>query len=213
MRSRQKGELKRAEKRASLATTARRLNRRAGSARLPSFFLVTDERRQADPTPAVIALPRGAGVIFRHYGDPLRARRAQDLARLCRARGLVLLIAGDAALAARVRAQGVHLPEAQTLRVRSLRRMRRTWLITVSAHGEAALRKTAGSGADAVFLAPVFATASHPGRKPLGVLRFAALARHASVPVYALGGIDAENAKRLVGAGAAGLGALGALLP
>jgi thiamine-phosphate pyrophosphorylase len=176
-------------------------------------LLVTDERWLADPAGAVNALPRGAGVVFRHYGDPKRAARARVLADICRARGLVFLIAGDPALAACVRAQGVHLPEFQIARSRGLRRMRPRWLITVAAHGESALCKAARSGANAVLLAPVFATASHPERKPLGPLRFAALVRRVPLPVYALGGINAETAKRLAGSGAAGLGALGALRP
>jgi thiamine-phosphate pyrophosphorylase len=176
-------------------------------------LLVTDERWLADPAGAVNALPRGAGVVFRHYGDPKRAARARVLADICRARGLVFLIAGDPALAACVRAQGVHLPEFQIARSRGLRRMRPRWLITVAAHGERALCKAARSGANAVLLAPVFATASHPERKPLGPLRFAALVRRVPLPVYALGGINAETAKRLAGSGAAGLGALGALRP
>jgi thiamine-phosphate pyrophosphorylase len=202
-----------AASRASLATAARRLNCAAGSENLPALFLVTDERWLSDPAGAIAALPRGAGVIFRHYGDPQRGRRAQDLARLCRARALVFLVAGDAGLAEQVRASGVHLPAYQIGRARALKRARPRWLVTVAAHGEAALRKAKASGADAALLAPVFATRSHPERKPLGVLRFAALARRAGLPVYALGGVDEKSATRLAGSGAAGLAALGALVP
>jgi thiamine-phosphate pyrophosphorylase len=178
---------------------------------LPALFLVTDERWLADPSAAIAALPRGAGVVFRHYGDPARAQRAQELARLCRARGIVFLVAGDAALAARVRARGVHLPEHQIERALALRRTRRNWLITVAAHGEPGLRKAKESSADAALLAPVFATRSHPERKPLGVLRFALLTKRAALPVYALGGVDEKSAKRLTGTGAAGIAALSAL--
>jgi thiamine-phosphate pyrophosphorylase len=203
----------RAANRESLATAARRLNRGTGHGRLPALFLVTDERWLADPAPAIARLPRGAGVIFRHYGDPARAARAAALARLCRGRGLVFLVAGDAGLAARVRAHGVHLPEFQIKRARALRRARRTWVVTVAAHGESALRAAARSGAHAAFLAPVFATRSHPERRPLGILRFTALAQRAALPVYALGGIDALRVKRLIGSSACGIAALGALAP
>ena len=50
---------------------------------------------------------------------------------------------------------------------------------------------------DAVFLAPVFATASHLGGRILTPLRAAFIAAHAAVPVYALGGVTARNAALL----------------
>jgi thiamine-phosphate pyrophosphorylase len=57
----------------------------------------------------------------------------------------------------------------------------------------------------------VFPTASHPGAPHLGAVRFAALARSTEMPVYALGGIDAENVMRLRQAGIAGIAAIGAV--
>ncbi|MGH7156162.1 MAG: thiamine phosphate synthase, partial [Acetobacteraceae bacterium] len=76
---------------------------------LPPLWLFTDSRRLADPRGAVRRLPRGlAGVIFRHDGDPERARLGCDLARICRARRLILVVAGDARLAATLHA-GLHL--------------------------------------------------------------------------------------------------------
>jgi thiamine-phosphate pyrophosphorylase len=50
------------------------------------------------------------------------------------------------------------------------------------------------------LISTVFATQSHPAAKPLGVVRLAklaGLARKLGLAVYALGGIDAKNEKRL----------------
>ena len=81
---------------------------RAGS-RLPPLWLFTDSRRLPDPRPAVARLPRGlAGVVLRHDGEPGRAALGRDLARICRARRLALVVAGDVRLAAALGA-GVHL--------------------------------------------------------------------------------------------------------
>ena len=85
-------------------------------------------------------------------------------------------------------------------------------LVTAAAHDGAAVRRAVRAGVDAVLLSPVFATASHPGAPTLGAGRFAALARTAAVPVYALGGIDPGSVRRLGGTGAAGIAAIGALL-
>jgi thiamine-phosphate pyrophosphorylase len=47
---------------------------------------------------------------------------------------------------------------------------------------------------DAVFLSPVFASASHPSAQALTPVRAAFIAAHAPVPVYALGGVTPRNA-------------------
>ena len=76
---------------------------------LPRLWLFTDDRRLPDPRAAVARLPRGrAGVVLRHDRDPARAGLGRDLARICRARRLVLVVAGDVRLAAALKA-GVHL--------------------------------------------------------------------------------------------------------
>ena len=60
---------------------------------LPRLWLFTDDRRLPDPRGAVASLPRGrAGVVLRHDNDPARAALGRDLARICRARRLTLVV-------------------------------------------------------------------------------------------------------------------------
>lgn len=179
---------------------------------LPSLFLMTDESRAGDLEAALHGLPRGAGVIFRHYGVPDRAALALRLRRLARARGLVFLVAGDARLAARVRADGFHAPEALAQLIPAARRAMPGGLITAAAHGEQGLISANHYGADAALLSPVFPTQSHPGAPALGPVRFAALASRSALPVIAMGGIDAMTARRLTGMQIAGFAAIGALM-
>jgi thiamine-phosphate pyrophosphorylase len=87
-------------------------------------------------------------------------------------------------------------------------RHRRHWLITVAVHSRQALRQAAMCGADAALLSPVFATASHPDERPLGLEGFNLLAAQAGLPVYALGGINANNAARLLSGRAVGIAAI-----
>lgn len=196
---------------ATLAEAAAGLKRAAGSP-LPALVLMTDSARLADPLPAARALPAGSAVILRHYGTPDREALARRLAALARRRGLRLLVGADPALARRVGAAGVHLPARAAARARSVR-WRAEWLVTVAAHAPAALGKAAAAGADAALLSPVFATASHPGARPLGPHRFAALARASALPVYALGGIAPARTRFLQGSGAVGIAAIGGLVP
>jgi thiamine-phosphate pyrophosphorylase len=208
------------KKRTGKAVAGRTLATRAPGRKpclLPDRWLLTDARRLADPLPAAARLPRGGGVILRHYEWP-RGKRlalALALARLCRRRGLLLLVAGDAGLALAAGADGVHLPEGLSHLAAGLRRRRRDWIVTQAAHGAGAVAWAVPATVDAVLISPVFPTASHPGASGLGVLRFAALAVQAGgrgLAVYALGGVTAANAGRLHGLPLAGLAGIGALL-
>lgn len=193
-----------------LAELANRLNsQNAGGLRLPPLVLVTDTARLPDPLGAAAQLPAGSAVLLRDYNLPTREALALELSALCRQLHLKLLIAGDAALADRAGAVGLHLPERRIAEARRWRHRPR-WLITAAAHSREALRRAAMAGADAAFLSPVFATRSHPECRPLGPKRFNCLAAQAPLPVYALGGINSHNAVCLLGGSAAGIAAIGA---
>ena len=63
---------------------------------LPQRWLMTDERMGDSLWAALERLPRGSGVVFRHYGLSPAERRAlfAHVARVARRRGLLLLRAG-----------------------------------------------------------------------------------------------------------------------
>lgn len=193
---------------ATLAKPSRRDNR--DGRRLPWLLLMTDVHRLPDPAAAVARLPAGAAVVVRHPDAGERARLAGRLQRLCRRRGLRLVIADDPRLARRLGADGLHLPEA---RLRSPRRFDvrpGTW-ITAAAHAPAAMERARLRGVDAVLLSPVAPTASHPGRPPLGRRGFRRLAGRRGPAVYALGGVGPQDAQWVRLAGGAGIAGIGAL--
>ena len=202
--------------RLTIAGAAQALNSHA-PAHLPALILMTDTARLAEPLGVIDRLPRGAAIILRHYadGDARAGQRAREdlartLARNCRARGLILLVAADMNLALCIGAAGLHLPEWQ-LRATAgpIRRPRPGFIITAACHSAAALARAARLDVDAALLAPVFPSASHPGAPTLGALRFAALAHNAQIPVYALGGVNALTALRLGPSGAIGIAGIG----
>jgi thiamine-phosphate pyrophosphorylase len=178
---------------------------------VPPLWLFTDAARMPDPLPAIARLPVGlAGVVFRHDGAPDRPALARAAARLCRARRLALVIAGDGQLAHAVRA-GAHLRGGQS-------RPRGRWarLATGSAHTVAELQRATRNGVSLVFISPVFATSSHPGALSLGPLRWAILAnrlsRGGSARAAALGGVDGSSARRLPRRLCRAAGAIGAFV-
>lgn len=179
---------------------------------LPRLVLMTDADRLADPLAVLAALPAGSAVILRHYKAPGRAALAVRLVAAARRRGVAVLIAGDAALAARSGADGVHLPGHLLGRRAAMARFRRPgFVVTAAVHDVRQMRRALLAGADAVLVSPVFPTASHPGRRPLGVAGLQRLARAAPLPVLALGGVGRTNLARLRASAAAGCAAIGLL--
>ena len=131
---------------------------------------------------------------------PERAQLGGALRALCAEHGAPFLVNADLELARALAADGVQLPENGPAIARA-RASLPAGLIGVSRHDAAGVRTAAG--ASFVLLGPVFAV---PGKGPaLGLPGFAALAAHSSVPVVALGGIDARNARAVLTAGARAL--------
>ena len=172
-----------------------------------SLAFLTDGTRIPDPAPIIAALPAGTGVIYRDYAAVARIDQACRYADLCIERDLVFYVAGDPTLAERAGAHGVHLPARDALKAPKIEK---GLLLSVSCHDANEIQQAEDLGADSLFLSPVFATASHPGGKTLGVENFKALAVESSTPVLALGGITEENAAQLKGPNVAGFGAIGA---
>ena len=171
---------------------------------LPFSWLMTDERVGGDALlEAVGRLPRGqAGIIFRHHRTPRAERRMlfDQLARIARRRRLMILVAGPERLAIAWKADGWHGP--------TWGRGNRALIHSMAAHDARELAAAQRCGADLIFLSPLFATRSHPGAQALGRARFGALARLSSVPVMALGGVNAGHRRMLKTLGASGWGAI-----
>ena len=134
---------------------------------LPEQWLVTDERMGKSLLPAVRRLPPGSGVLFRHHNLP-PGDRARLLRRLRRIAAARGLTLLDEA-------------SREAARVHDVREIR-----------QARLR-----GERLLLVSPLFATRSHPDRRPLPRMRAAALARLAGGPLLALGGMDAARFARV----------------
>lgn len=116
----------------------------------------------------------------------VREQFAQRVLAAARRGGARVLINGDAALAERLGADGVHLPAA-ALRAATVRPA--LPLVGASCHDDEELRLASALGADFALLGPVLPTATHAGAAPLGWDGFARLAVGRPLPVFALGGM------------------------
>lgn len=156
---------------------------------LPRLWLMTDERQGDALLPAVRRLPRGSGIVFRHYSLAGSQRLAlfRKVKRLARSRGLMLFLAGPEREARVLGADGSH----------GCARRRLPLPASASVHDLAEIRAAEKAGADFLFLSPLASTRSHPGAEPLGLRRFHRLAAATRLPVIALGGIDHRRARFL----------------
>lgn len=145
-------------------------------------------------------------MVFRAFGAAHAEAQGRRLLAICRARRLRLLVGADARLAARIGADGVHLPERLAHRARALSRP--GWIVTAAAHSRIAAHRALAAGADAAVISAVFPSNSPSAGAPIGPLRLAAMARALPGPAYALGGVTNETARRLADAGLVGLAAV-----
>lgn len=152
------------------------------------------------------AIDGGAvAVQYRDKGpDPeRRAHEARELAALCRARQVPLIINDDVALAKAVQADGVHLgrDDGDIQAARAL--LGAQALIGISCYNELERALSAqAQGADYVAFGRFFPSPT----KPEAVQAEPALLEQAraqlQIPIVAIGGITAANGARLVAAGA-----------
>ena len=157
---------------------------------LPRLWLISDARNDAALEKALARLPRGSGLIFRHYHlpEPERRARFRKLARLARLRGHCAVLSGTARQARCWGADGAYgAPQVLAKGPEVLR------LATV--HSLRELRRA--GRADAVLLSPLYPTRSHPGGTVLGPVRALLMACNARQPVIALGGMTPAKARRL----------------
>lgn len=159
---------------------------------LPALWLLSDARNDAVLERALARLPRGSGMVFRHYHLPPgeRRRRFDALTRLAHSHGHTVVLADDASTARAWGADGIYGAPARLRGAGGLVRL-------ATAHSLRELASATRAGADAVLLSPVFPTRSHPGARTLGPARFRLLAACAPVPVIALGGMNPRTARAL----------------
>jgi thiamine-phosphate pyrophosphorylase len=155
-----------------------------------------------------VALAVEGGAVAIQYRDKSEehARRrevAVALKKLCRARGIPLIVNDDVELASLVEADGVHLGRDDPTVQAARSRLGSDAIIGVSCY--ASLERAVQAeraGANYVAFGRFFPSATKPGapRCPLSVLEAARDAL--DIPVVAIGGITADNGAILLDAGA-----------
>lgn len=148
---------------------------------------MTDERLGDGLWRAIARLPRGAGIVFRHYATPMPERRRlfARVVRIARTRGLIVVRAGARCGYGEA---GTHNVERRSAGLR-----------TAAAHTRREAMAAVRRGADGVFVSPVFPTRSHPGAPALGPKGARRIVQGVPIRPIALGGMDARRFRALRG--------------
>jgi 8-oxo-dGTP diphosphatase len=168
---------------------------------LPHEYAVTDAQTrgaQAMLSAVRVQLEQGLKLIqVRDRGLAQREAIAQEVVDLARRHGARVLLSGGPPIG-----DGLHFTAAQLM---ALRERPVGGLAAASCHSADELRRAMALGLDFAVLGPVQATASHPGAPVLGWDGFARIARGASIPVYAIGGMRRSDLEPAWRAGAHGV--------
>jgi len=190
-------------------------NARQGRLAAPALVLVTDSGRLRgrDLTDVVSeAVAGGVNVVqlrektLPHNDLVALGTRLHDAIA---GRALVF-INTDVAVALRIGANGVHLPEGSPARSAG-DAARHGLLVSRAVHSIDGALSAERDGADLVQLGTVFETASKPGADTIGIAGVHEACERVSVPVIAIGGITLANAGEVMRAGAAGVAVIGAV--
>ena len=177
------------------------------------LLAITDDLRDgaAGLVARAAAAVRGGATMVQLRLKDVDGRTLVEVARaLVEALPVPVLVNDRADVALAAGAAGVHLG-ADDVPPRALRSVLPVgFVIGASVGSDAELPQA--EGADYVGIGPVFATASKSDAgEAIGVEEFARLARLAGRPAVAIGGITAENAPALIGAGARGVAVIRAI--
>ena len=181
--------------------------------RLPPLYAITGAIPDALETfdaCLVQALERGAGLVqLRAHAldDPAYARLAERAFAQCERRGAGLVLNRDPGRARALPAHGLHLRGRQLAILEQRPQGSWEW-VGASCHTPEELARAAALGLDYALLSPVQPTTSHVGVRPLGWRGFADLVARATLPIYGLGGLQADDLETARAQGAQGIAAI-----
>ena len=184
-----------------------------------SLYLVTDRAlARGRPLADVVRAAVAGGVTCVQLREKEASARefaaaARELLALLRPLGVPLIVNDRIDVALAAGADGVHVGQ-QDLSVADARRLGPPgWIVGVSAETVADAARAERDGANYVGASPIFATPTKADHAPpLGLAGLRALRAATKLPLVAIGGLHAGNARETIRAGADGLAVVSAIV-
>lgn len=172
------------------------------------FYAIVDPEHceGRDPIEVASEILRGGTATLqlraKHLSDREYASVASKLRTLCADKGVPFVVNDRADIAALVNADGLHLGQSD-LPIGAARKTVGSMCVGVSTHTFEQASTAVGEGADLIGFGPIFDTATKVDPdETVGIDRLRRVCEQSPVPVIAIGGMNPENARFAVEAGA-----------
>ncbi len=143
--------------------------------------------------------------------EPAFLAEAMELSRLCRARGVPLIINDNVEIARESGAAGVHLGQEDDAPAAVRGILGPDAIIGVTVHSVEEAVRAERDGADYLGAGAVFQTGTKANARALSHAELRRICDAVSIPVVAIGGISEDNILRLAGSGIAGVAVVSAI--
>ncbi len=194
------------------------VTRRQKIARLPGLYAIIDPEvlnSLSIVEAARQAVRGGASVIQlrdKKRDKGLVLRDAMEIQQMCSALGGIFIMNDHPDIAAVCGADGVHLGQSDMTVEAARKVLPFDAIIGVSTATVAEALKAVDDGADYVAVGSIFPTGSKSNTRPAGLDTLRKVRGAVSLPIVAIGGIDADNLAEVVDGGADGIAVISALL-
>jgi thiamine-phosphate diphosphorylase len=175
--------------------------------RTARLYFVCDARPRGEDPEALLraALSGGVDIVQLREKELGRAeiqRAATTFRRLCDIYSALFIVNDDPDLARSCDADGVHIGQDDGSAAEARELLGPDAIVGLSTHSEQQIEAAAAAPVDHISVGPIWETPTKAGRPAVGLDLISHAAARAPHPFFAIGGIDTENAARVVEAGA-----------
>ncbi len=177
----------------------------------PDFYLICPEPEARDNhyiKKFDACLAAGVRLFQLRFGDESRYDKHQtlidELFGLCQKAGAKLLINSSPEYAINASVHGIHLNSKRLMQL-DKPLSDRDFTVAASCHDRCELERAGHLQVDFAVLSPLRRTKNYPYKKPLGWKMFNHLVKSPAIPVYALGGMHANDIQKSIKKGGQGI--------
>jgi len=134
------------------------------------------------------------GVIYRNYNNSNRERELIKISKICKRKNYKFYVSNDIRLALKFKADGIYIPSFNKNKM-FLNLEKRNFNIIGSAHNQKEIHQKIIQKCTDIFLSPLFYV--DKSKQYLNIHKFNCLSSSNKVNIYALGGINENNIKKL----------------
>jgi len=185
-----------------------RIARRDKTERIKGLYVIIDAAWLKGRKPVDIAgrvIKGGASVIqlrCKVLSHKEFLNIARDLKEICREKGVIFIVNDSLEIALAVKADGLNVGREDMPANEARKLMPVDMLLGCSAYTVSEAKKAYKDGSDYVGVGAIFTTATKESIKIVGLKRIEQIKKAVDLPIVAIGGINRENLKEVMAAGA-----------